>query len=302
MTKTSVLASALAFARRGYAVFPIWWPRERDGRLICACRKGADCGKNSAKHPYGPLAPNGPLSATTDEDQIARWFRGAPQANLGVHTAGLIVVDVDPRDGGDESFRALEHEHGEMPTTWQAITGSGGEHIFFTCPDGVEIKNIVAKQMDNPPLGVGIDIRTRGGYIVAPPSRHISGRPYTWSVDHHPAETPLAPAPDWLVARLTTARTIASPETSPGAPVEPTPSDAWSLLTRQPVTDYHDMAAMRIAGHFFRHNCDYQLVLGMLHAWNSAWCKPPLGYHELERIVGRIALREVERIERELGQ
>ena len=62
------------------------------------------------------------------------------------------------------------------------------------------------------------------------------------------------------------------------------------------------MAAARIAGHFFGHSCDYALVLGMLHVWNSAWCKPPLGYHELERIVGRIAAREAARIEREFAQ
>ena len=56
----------------------------------------------------------------------------------------------------------------------------------------------------------------------------------------------------------------------------------------------------RIAGHLFRHSCDYQLVLGMLHAWNSAWCKPPLGYRELNRIIDRIANREAARIEGEL--
>lgn len=293
MSRSLVLGAALAFSRHGYAVFPVCWPIEHRGRLICSC--GRPCTK-PAKHPVGRFAIAGVRSATIDEDQITRWFCGAPQANLGVHTAGLIVMDIDPRDGGDESLRALEAEHSEIPTTWRAITGGGGEHVLFACPDGVEVKNVVAKQEKFPPLGVGIDIRTRGGYIVAPPSRHISGNVYAWSVDHHPADTPLAPAPDWLVARLTTARTTASPEISSGAPVEPTPSDAWAKLTREPVTDYHDMAAAKIAGHLFRHNCDYQLVLGMLHAWNSAWCKPPLGYHELERIVGRIATREAGRI------
>jgi hypothetical protein len=248
------------------------------------------------------LAPNGVHSSTTAEDEIRRWFSGAPQANLGVHTAGLIVVDIDPRDGGNESLRTLEAEHGEMPPTWRTITGSGGEHVLFACPDGLEVKNVVAKLEKEPPLGVGIDIRTRGGYIVVPPSRHISGNVYAWSVDHHPAETPLAPAPDWLVARLTTTRTIASPETSNGTTAEPIASDVWARLTREPITAYHDVAAIKIAGHLFRHNCDYQLVLGMLHAWNSAWCKPPLGYHELERIVGRIAAREAARIEQELAR
>jgi len=297
---TVTLSHALAFARHGHAVFPAWWPRERDGRLICACRKGGDC-TSKAKHPYGPLAPNGLLSATTDPGLIRQWFTEVPHANLGVVTDRLVVVDVDPRHGGDESFRALEAEHGEMPTTWRVLTGGGGEHIIFACPDGVEISNVVAEQMDNPPLGRGVDVRARHGYIVAPPSRHISGRLYAWSVDHHPADVPLATAPDWLIARLTARTTTAPANGQNGATVEPIASDVWARLTREPVTEYQDKAAIKIAGHFFRHSCDYQLVLGMLHAWNSAWCKPPLGYHELERIVGRIANREAARIERELG-
>ena len=58
----------------------------------------------------------------------------------------------------------------------------------------------------------------------------------------------------------------------------------------------------RQIGHLLRHNCDYQIARGLIHAWNSAWCKPPPGYRELERIVGRIARHEIERIERELAR
>jgi hypothetical protein len=84
--------------------------------------------------------------------------------------------------------------------------------------------------------------------------------------------------------------------------VDPIPSDVWSQLTRQPIIEYRDMAAARIAGHLFRHSCDSQLVVGMLHAWNSAWCKPPLGYHELNRIIERVAVREAARIEQQLQE
>jgi hypothetical protein len=300
---TTALLTALAFARHGHAVFPVNWPIEHRGQLICSCgsdRRGRPCGKNAAKHPYGKLAPNGLLSATTETGIVKHWFAYlAPDANLGVTTDKLVVIDIDPRDGGDESFRALEREH-EIPLTWRVLTGGGGEHLVFACPDGVEIANVVAKQMTEPPLGPGIDVRARGGYIVAPPSRHISGRSYAWSVDHHPQHVPLAPAPDWLIARLTARKTPTSSDG--GAPVEPISSDIWAQLTRQPITEYRDMAAARIAGHFFRHGCDYQLVFGMLHAWNTAWCKPPLGYHELQRIIDRIAVREAARIEQELAQ
>jgi hypothetical protein len=119
---TNVMATALAFARHGHAVFPVNWPVEHNGKRLCSCgsdSRGRPCGKNAAKHPYGKLAPNGLLSATDNPALIQSWFqRQAPQANLGVVTDRLVVIDIDPRHGGDESFRALEREHGEMPPTW----------------------------------------------------------------------------------------------------------------------------------------------------------------------------------------
>jgi hypothetical protein len=301
--EASVLPTALAFARDQHAVFAVNSPVEYKGGLRCSCgsdNRGKPCGRNAAKHPYGKLAPNGLLSATTESGVIKHWFGYlAPQANLGVTTDRLVVIDVDPRDGGDESFQALEREHGAMPPTWRVLTGGGGEHVLFACPDGVEISNVVAKLVPEPPLGAGIDVRARGGYIVAPPSRHISGRSYTWSVDHHPADVPLAPAPEWLIARLTARGTATSPDGGAPAP-EPLPSDFWAQLTRHPITEYCDDAATRIAGHLFCHACNYQLVLGLLHAWNLQACKPPLDPEELNRIVDRIALREAARIEAQL--
>jgi len=300
-TEASVLLTAMAFARLGHAVFPVNWPVDHNGRLRCSCgseSRGKPCGKNAAKHPYGKLAPNGLLSATIESGVIKHWFGYlAPQANLGVCTDRLVVNDIDPRHGGDESFRALEREH-EIPPTLRALTGGGGEHIILACPDGVEISNVIANLMKDPPLGSGIDVRAKGGYIVGVPSRHISGRSYAWSVDHHPADIPLAPAPDWLITRLTTGG--GGTATDRNAPIEPLPSTVWARLTREPITEYRDVAATKIAGHLFRHSCDYQLALGLLHSWNSSWCKPPLGYHELKGIVDRIANREAARIEAEL--
>jgi hypothetical protein len=299
----SVLGTALAFARRGHPVLPLTWPVERDGKRLCSCggdSRGRPCGKAAAKHPFGRLAPQGLLSATVNPALIQAWFsRQAPEANLGVRTDELIVIDIDPRHGGDESFAVLEREHGETPPTWRTITGSLGQHILFSCPPGLEVASFAAESLEEPPLGAGIDIRARRGYIVAPPSKHISGRLYCWSVDHHPHDVPLAPPPDWLIQRLVTKR----PSQPDGRNnTEPLPSEKWAQLTCQPITEYCDEAAARIAGHLFRHSCDYSLVLGLLHSWNSAWCKPPLDCDELQRIVDRIAGREADRIERELAR
>jgi hypothetical protein len=115
------------------------------------------------------------LGATCELGVIKHWFGyQAPDANLGVRTDKLIVVDVDPRHSGDETFDALIREHGELPPTWQALTGGGGVHVIFACPEDVEVASFTAAT--DPKLSAGIDVRARGGYIVAPSSRHINGR------------------------------------------------------------------------------------------------------------------------------
>jgi hypothetical protein len=284
----AALGSALAFARRDYAVLPVNWPVERggSGKLLCSC--GRPCGKNAAKHPYGKLAPNGLLSATTEPGVIKHWFGYlAPEANLGVVSDRLVVLDIDPRHGGDESLRMIETEHGELPPTWRALTGGGGEHVIYAAPDGTEIQNVVAEQMEHPPLGPGIDIRARGGYIVAPPSRHISGRPYVWSVDHHPSDVPLAPAPTWLLGRLTK-RTANDRR-------DATPPEVWQRLTAGTVREYPDVAAARVCGHLLRRWVDPYLVAGLLHAWNQTYVEPPLPDDELRRILDRVAKLEDQR-------
>lgn len=286
---TPTLATALAFARHGHAVFPVNWPVERGGKRLCSCgsdSRGRPC-TSAAKHPYGRLAPRGLLSATTDSETIKQWFgHAAPDANLGVATDHLLVVDVDPRHDGEASLHALEREHGSLPATWRALTGGGGEHVLFAAPDGVEITSFAAATMAHPPLGPGIDVRARGGYIVAPPSRHISGRPYAWSVDHRPAEVPLAPAPDWLIARLT-ARALQEPQ-------DATPPETWQRLAA-PVREYPDAAAAQVAGHLLRRWVDPYLVAGLLHAWNQTYVSPPLPDDELRRILDRVARREDQR-------
>ena len=196
MANAPMLNAALAFARHDHAVLPLTWPARINGRLLCSCRRAADC-IAPAKHPLGRLAPNGLLSASTDEATIRKWFTDEPAANLGVRTDGLIVIDIDPRHGGDASLAVLERDH-EFPPTWRVLTGGGGEHVIFKCPAGAAVNSSSASS--NPLLGPGVDIRSRHGYIVAPPSRHLSGRSYCWNVDYHPADIPIDEAPSWLRA------------------------------------------------------------------------------------------------------
>ena len=285
-TATPMLGTALAFARRGHAVLPLCWPISVNGRLLCSCRRAADC-TAAAKHPLGRLAPNGLLSASIDETVIRKWFANEPAANLGVLTTKLIVLDIDPRHDGDGSLAALERDH-EFPSTWRVMTGGGGEHIIFACPEGISVNSSSAQS--NPLLGAGVDIRAKNGYIVAPPSRHISGRAYAWSVDHHPAETELAEAPAWLIEKL-----AAAPSRQAEAPPLPQPYQNWLKLTREPVTEYADLACARFAGYLVCH-IDPAVALDILFWWNEHVCRPPLEAAEVHRVWRRIVHRHAERI------
>lgn len=180
-TTESPLESALYYSANGLAVFPIYEILP-DGS--CACRK-PDCVPNDAgKH---PRVSRGFKSGTTDPDLIRSWWTKWPNANVGIATGAVsnrIVLDVDPRHGGDESLQRLEAEHGSLPRTLKARTGGGGGHYYFS---GSGFPSTSGK------LASGLDVKCEGGYVVVPPSSHKSGQKYEW-LD----ESPVAPVPDWL--------------------------------------------------------------------------------------------------------
>jgi len=155
----------------------------KNGR--CTCGK-PDC-SSPGKH---PRTPSGVKDASKDVNVIRHWWHEWPNANVGIATgatSGFFVLDVDGEEG-EKSLRELEKQHGALPETVESITGGGGRHLFFRWP-GRAIKNKVA-------LAPGLDIRADGGYIVAPPSYHVSGRQYVWK---YLDEVPLAEAPMWLI-------------------------------------------------------------------------------------------------------
>src|SRR5438270_11858071 len=132
------LAAALAHARHGRAVLPVYW--STGGR--CACGR-ADC-HSPAKHPIPELVPRGVKHATTSRVVIRAWWAYAPLANPAVATgedSHIFVLDIDGHHGGFESVEALERKHEPLPRTQRVLTASG-EHVYFVYP-GVHLKNTV---------------------------------------------------------------------------------------------------------------------------------------------------------------
>lgn len=281
---TERLDAALCLASRGGKVFPLHGMRPlANGRLVCTCGT-QDC-EDAGKHPMAKLAPRGLNSASNHQDLIRHWFTTAPVANIGLVTGGAIVLDVDPRHGGDESLRALEADHGPLPETCRSITGSGGEHIFFKPPAGVEIRNSAGD------LAPGLDIRGVGGYIVAPSSLHASGRTYEWSVDHHPDDVLPAPMPEWMVAAL------GQPKSGAGRG-----SSYWRDLVCKGVAEgERNKSVTRLTGHLLRHYVDPEVTHELVQAWNMARCSPPMKPEEVTKTVGSIARAELRRREARNG-
>jgi putative DNA primase/helicase len=193
MSAEPMMRWAFWYAGLGYRVFALHNPaRGRDGNLWCSCGK-ADC-SSAAKH---PRTHHGVQDATTEEGQIREWWHWWPDANIGIATGnGIFVLDVDNRAGGDSSLRLLCDKYGQLPETPMVLTGGSGFHYYFRLADGVRISNSAGG------LGLGLDIKTDGGYVVAPPSLHFFGKRYEWEHSARINEVAIADAPQWLLDLL----------------------------------------------------------------------------------------------------
>ncbi len=163
-----------------------------------------------------PPVPEWQKAATDNLDTIRSWWGGLYRGHgVGVTTGartGFWVLDIDIANGkpGDESLAALIAEHGDLPATVEAVTGSGGGHLLYAWDPARPITNGMATRL--PP---GLDIRGEGGQIVVAPTLHPSGAPYEWLPGRGPWDIDVAPAPDWLYDLLLT-----DPEPTP--PPRPT--------------------------------------------------------------------------------
>lgn len=165
---TSLLAAALEYAGRGWAVFPVE-PR--------------------SKKPLGKLVPHGLKDAATDPNLIVKWWKAAPEANIGLPTGiHFDVLDVD--EPGSGALARMVDANTPMAIGATAVTPGGGAHYLFL-PTG---------EGNRAGFVPGCDWRGRGGYIVAAPSVHPNGGQYEWAIG--PDEEPLIEAPSWLVAAL----------------------------------------------------------------------------------------------------
>jgi Bifunctional DNA primase/polymerase, N-terminal len=198
--------AALGYASRGIPVLPLHYPLpDRSGLQAlpggrplgpstpsgsCSCRDPG-CGQ-PGKHPFGSLVPHGVKDATTNRARVLAWWTRHPQANIGLACGHQFdVLDVDG-PAGAQAIRILAATHGLRSSGPLVRTGGGGWH-YYLAPTGLGNAH---------PAGLEhVDWRGRGGYVVAPPSRHASGHPYQWATGRD-LDAPTSTAPAVLLERL----------------------------------------------------------------------------------------------------
>ena len=248
MQWSTAASAALDYLARGWSVIPV---RRKDKRPVIPWQA------------YQGRRPS--------MEAVAAWFSRWPEANVGIVTgtvSALVVLDIDPAHGGVESLERWQTLHGMLPPTLESLTGGGGRHLYFAHP-GEPCPSRVG-------LLPGLDLRGDGGYVVAPPSVHPSGRAYRWREGHEPGRISPARLPRALLAVGDSSRaghTLAY----------------WRQLLRDGVVEgERNSAVASISGHLLWHGVDPQVVGELMLCWNRVRCRPPLSDEEVVRTVESI--------------
>ena len=255
---------ALKLASRDLSVLPM-----HSARGGCTCRAGSAC-ERAGKH---PITSHGVNDATTKRDQIKSWWTEHPDANIGIATgqqSGILVLDIDPRNGGTQTLQRLEKDLVPLPPTVTSNTGGGGEHRIFEYP-GFAVRKDSAGKL----LGPGVDVLSDGCIIVAPPSGHASGDRYRWREGKSFRDLEPAPLPEPWLDRLRAAQ--GDGNRAPAQTAEHIPQGQRNTHLTS------------LAGTLQRSGASRECITSALMAENAAKCTPPLDSSEVEKIVASIS-------------
>ncbi len=260
-----IQSAALRYAALGFSVFP--------------CAPG---GKN-------PIKPHGCKDATTEPAVVENWWRRRPNANIGLSTQGLLVVDVD---GPDNPWPEDAQHKVDLENAPTSQTPRGGHHHVFRQPQGFDWKNTAGK------LALRVDTRGNGGYILVPPSRGGNGT-YTWITELNDGFDKLPEPPEWLIAQLEGRELLAcsvevtpaaSPEMMPPPKQDPPPDG-------NPIPHGHRNTTLAsLGGSMRRVGMSQREVHAALSRVNADRCKPPLASREVQTIAASICRYEPDQI------
>ena len=195
-----------------------------------------------------------------EQSEVIGWFDGVDPSSVGIGIvtgaiSGLTVVDFDTPEAIELAKKM------KFPVT-PLVKTSRGEHAYFQYKKG---SRNFQKRDDLP----GIDLRSEGGYVIAPPSMHSSGHKYSWYSGRSFDEVKLAELPDWVLATESGHKTMVS-----------------VCLKGAPVGSRNDSLA-KVAGAIIAKDFTLEESIQFCHTWNQKNILP-LSENELVKTVTSI--------------
>jgi hypothetical protein len=264
-----MLDQALQYEEAGFSVIPVHFIGA-DGRCSCG---SARC-RSPGKHPKVTWRANQTTRLTADE--LRKSLADPKTTNVGIVTgpvSGIMVLDID----GEEGLKSLKdagYPFESFPITPTVKTGGGGLHLYFRYPEGDPIKTqagILHK----------VDIRAQGGFVVAPPSMHKSGKRYAWMEGRSLEDVEIA---EYDLSELMGKRQV--------SPKKVRATTCWhEELMEGAAEGERNQSATRLAGRYLSRGLSTRETLNALIAWNQK-NKPPLPERELDQIVQSVSKAE----------
>ena len=240
----------------GFKIFGLYGADENG---ICLC----DNPKCQAPYKH-PISKGWQHTPEWDDDQLtAMELAGHFDTGFGVLCNGFIVVDIDARNGGVESYQQLNEDlNGALLSSAMIVrTGSGGgsRHLYFKAPAGVSLQTKLTAYP-------GIDFKS-SGYVVGAGSLHASGTRYEL-LEGAPDDIALAP-PELvaLLARPETHRTSINDRQ-----IDVTDNDITGMLAHiSPDCDYETWVRCGMAIHHSTNGAGFEIW----DAWSAKGAKYP---------------------------
>jgi len=293
------LEIAISYLKRGISIFPLYSPKmisqkpprsyleELDRRLEENGKAEAPVSEEKIRldllieYCKKPLVSWAKLQKQLPtQEEVDHWFTANPDANIAIVTgkiSNLVVFDLDSKEAEEYA-----EDEGGFPETPKVKT-SKGYHLYLKYP-GFEVKNNVNKNL-------AIDIRADGGYVVAPPSIHGSGRRYSWEPGYSLSEIDPAPCTPWMVDYL---KDLAAPKEKSAqkdsmvkdnkGPEETIAAKTYiEIIQKGCLLGERDDTATKLIGHWFECGMEEKEIWELARVWNEKRNTPPLSESELKK-------------------
>jgi hypothetical protein len=268
--------AALGLAVQGCTVFPIYpLVVKPDGSITCGCGGKRKC-PGPGKHPN--VYWRTPPWPTRDPELIVGWWARHPACGIGIEPdAQTVVLDLDKKHESIILQTFADRSYKLETDTVIANTSSGGWHIYHRLPEGVTARNGAA-------IGgiLGVDVRTVGGFVVAPPSGGKNGLAYRWAPARAPGEIKIAPPPGWFLQLLADRgpRDRRERSNGSGSPSFESTADVTTIPSGR-----RNSTLYRVAENLLFNGDDPKHVLGFIRELNRRRCQPPLDDQEVKALV-----------------